>query len=262
MTNENNSISKMEKPVSYQVNGDDISLTMNQVKHFIVKGGSEVTDQELVMFMKLCQYQKLNPFINEAYLIKFKGSQAQMIVSKEAFMKRAESHPQYSGLEAGVIVERNNEMAEVEGAVTLDTDKLIGGWAKVYRQDREKPIVVKISMKEFSKGQSTWKQMPNNMIRKTAIVNALREAFPENLQALYTEEERKDPININDEVEQEIKQNANKTAIDIPKEEPQKVETPKQQEKVEVEPAQFEEVKEPKQAKQSIFDEGLFGNEN
>lgn len=101
--------------------------------------------------------------------------------------------------------------------------------------------------------------MPLTMIRKTAIVNALREAFPENLGAMYTEEESIQPINVNDDVQQEIKQNANKTAIDIPKEEPQKVETPKQQEKVEVEPAQFEEVKEPKQ---SIFDEGLFGNEN
>ena len=35
--------------------------------------------------------------------------------------------------------------------------------------------------------------MPLTMIRKTAIVNALREAFPENLGAMYTEEESIQP---------------------------------------------------------------------
>src|SRR5699024_4380091 len=139
---------------------------------------------------------------------------------------------------------------------------LIGGWAKVYRSDRDMPVVSKVSVEEYDKKQSTWKQMPLTMIRKTAIVNALREAFPENLVAMYTEEESNQKNNANDEVQKKINKNANKTAIDNPKEEPQKVEKLQEKEKVEVEQPQFEEVKEPEQAKQSIFDEGLFGNEN
>lgn len=44
-------------------------------------------------------------------------------------------------------------------------------------------------MKEFSKNQSTWKTMPATMIRKTAIVNALRETFPDTLGGMYTEDD-------------------------------------------------------------------------
>src|SRR5699024_5659559 len=102
-----------------------------------------VTDQELVMFLNLCKFQKLNPFLNEAYLIKFGKQPAQIITSKEAFMKRAESHPKYEGFEAGIIVERNGEMKELEGAVKLPNDKLIGGWAKVQKSDRKQPITAK-----------------------------------------------------------------------------------------------------------------------
>lgn len=202
----------LTRRVEYEVNGEPVKLTGEMVKQYLVRGNSEVSDQELVMFLNLCKYQKLNPFLNEAYLIKFKNAPAQIVTSKEAFMKRAESNEQYSGLEAGIIVERDGNMVELEGAVSLKSDVLIGGWAKVYRKDRDKPIVVKISMEEFSKSQATWKQMPNNMIRKTAVVNALREAFPENLNQMYTDEETPDTQT---NVRQEVMQNANSEELDF-----------------------------------------------
>ncbi|TFJ05304.1 phage recombination protein Bet, partial [Carnobacterium divergens] len=160
----------MTKNVEFEVNGEPVKLSGNTIKEYLVNGGGNVSDQEVVMFMNLCKFQKLNPFLKEAYLIKFGTQPAQIIVSKEAFMKRAEAHAQYDGLEAGVIVERDQQLVEVEGAVMLNGDKLIGGWAKVYREDRSRPVISKISLKEFSKGQSTWNQMPLTMIRKTAIV--------------------------------------------------------------------------------------------
>lgn len=179
----------MTTNVEFEVNGEAVKLSGNTVKQYLVRGNGSVSDQELVMFMNLCKFQKLNPFLNEAYLIKFGSSPAQIIVSKEAFMKRAENHPKYEGFEAGIIVERNGEMIDVEGAVMLSNDILIGGWAKIYRSDRKKPVTTRISLKEFSKGQATWKDMPLNMIRKSAIVNAQREAFPETLGAMYTEDD-------------------------------------------------------------------------
>lgn len=180
----------LEKPIEYEVNGEEIKLTGNMVKQFLVSGGENVTDQEIVMFLQLAKYQKLNPFLKEVYLVKFRGKPAQNIVSKEAFMKRAENHPQYNGLKAGIIVQRGDELKKLSGAVSLPTDKLIGGWAEVYRKDRPEPSEVEIELKEFSKGQATWNQMPKNMIRKSAIVNALREAFPETLGAMYTEDDK------------------------------------------------------------------------
>lgn len=207
----------MTKNVEFEVNGEPVKLSGNTIKEYLVNGGGNVSDQEVVMFMNLCKFQKLNPFLKEAYLIKFGTQPAQIIVSKEAFMKRAEAHAQYDGLEAGVIVERDQQLVEVEGAVMLNGDKLIGGWAKVYREDRSRPVISKISLKEFSKGQSTWNQMPLTMIRKTAIVNALREAFPESLGAMYTEEEQQVPTELSQEiiVQQEIEENSNQIEVDI-----------------------------------------------
>lgn len=180
----------LEKPIEYEVNGEEVKLTGNMVKQYLVSGNGNVTDQELVMFLQLAKYQKLNPFLNEAYLVKFGTQPAQIIVSKEAFMKRAESHPQYDGFEAGIVVQRGEDIKELAGAIKLTKDVLIGGWAKVYRKDRTMPIVSQVALEEFSKGQATWKNMPNTMIRKTAIVNALREAFPEALGAMYTEDDQ------------------------------------------------------------------------
>lgn len=245
----------MTKPMEFEVNGESVKLTGNTVKQYLVSGNGQVSDQELVMFMNLCKYQKLNPFLNEAYLVKFGSQPAQIIVSKEAFMKRAEAHPNYEGFEAGIIVERNGELVEVEGAVKLPNDKLIGGWAKIYRSDRQKPITSRISLDEFSKGQATWKQMPLNMIRKSAIVNAQREAFPETLGSMYTEDDAdvRTPKDITPEeaTQHEIEANANQEEIDIVDEvEKEIIEAPqpKQEEKQQAPQDNFEAEKQASQA--------------
>ncbi|WP_282627666.1 phage recombination protein Bet [Bacillus subtilis] len=233
----------MTKPVEFSVNGESVKLTGKTVKNFLVRGNSDVTDQEAAMFINLCKYQKLNPFLNEAYLVKFKGSPAQMIVGKEAFMKRAENNEQFEGFKAGIIVEREGDMVEIEGAIKLPKDNLIGGWADVYRADRKQPISVRISLDEFSKGQSTWKTMPLNMIRKTAIVNALREAFPNNLGNLYTEEEEQanDDIPAEERVRREVNENANAEVIDIePIPDPQTEQPEPQPTKKDEKPSVFE----------------------
>lgn len=214
----------MSKAVEFSVNGEQIKLTGNTVRNYLVHGNGKVSDQEVVMFINICKYQKLNPFLNEAYLIKFGNQPAQIVVSKEAFMKRAESHPNYEGFQAGIIVERNGEMVEIEGAVKLKNDVLVGGWCKVFRNDRKVPIISKISLDEFNKEQATWKQMPLNMIRKSAIVNGLREAFPDSLGAMYTEDDAEvERSETEQEVQDEVIKNANHEVIDIDFEEASKL---------------------------------------
>jgi phage recombination protein Bet len=180
---------KAEKEITYDVAGQDVKLSYSIVRSFLVKGGGTVSDQDIVLFMSICKYNQLNPFLNEAYLVKFGTNPAQMIVSKEAFMKRAEACEDYEGFQAGVIVLRGNEAVEIEGSFYLPTDKLVGGWAKVYRKDKKFPIVSKVSLDEYDKGQSVWKEKKSTMIRKVPLVQALREAFPAQLGAMYTAEE-------------------------------------------------------------------------
>ena len=178
-----------EMMVSYEVNGKEVKLSPNIVKNYLTRGNEDVTEQEVVMFINLCKYQELNPFLNEAYLVKFKGSPAQLITSKEAYMKRAEDYPSFDGFRAGIIIQRGNEIIDIEGCFSLSNDILLGGWAEVYVKDKKYPVKIRINLDEFTKGQSTWKSMPKTMIRKTALVQALREAFPKKMGSLYTEEE-------------------------------------------------------------------------
>lgn len=182
--------------LTYNVNGQDVALSYRIVRQFLTRGEGGVTDAEIVQFISLCKFNQLNPFLGEAYLVKYGNSPASMITSKEALMKRAESSEQYDGFQAGVIVMRNNEPVEVEGSFILPTDQLLGGWCKVFRKDRKVPVVSRVSFQEFSKNQSTWKTMPATMIRKVAEAQAFREAFPVNLGGMYIAEEQATDVQV------------------------------------------------------------------
>lgn len=179
--------------VTYEVAGQEVKLSYSIVRKYLTKGNADVTDQELVQFISVCKFNKLNPFLNEAYLIKFKSARgdgnAQMIVSKEALFKRAEACEQYDGIEAGIIVLRGDNVLELEGCFRQAKDVLLGGWAKVYRKDRRVPTVSKVNLSEYDKGNSIWNEKKATMISKIAKVQALREAFPSQLGAMYAKEE-------------------------------------------------------------------------
>jgi phage recombination protein Bet len=175
--------------ITYQVAGQDVKLSYQIVKDFLTKGNGSVTDQDLTQFISICKFNQLNPFLNEAYLVKFGTQPAQMIVSKEALMKRADECSNYDGIQAGVIVMRKDEEVELEGCFYREDDVLVGGWAIVYRSDRKFPVTAKVLLSEYDKKQSTWNEKKSTMISKVAKVQALREAFPTQLGAMYTREE-------------------------------------------------------------------------
>lgn len=203
--------------IIYEVAGQEVKLSYQIVRDYLTKGNGTVSDQDIVQFMSICKYNQLNPFLNEAYLVKFGTQPAQMIVSKEALMKRAEECSTYEGIQAGVIVMRDSQPIELEGSFFLPTDKLVGGWAKVYRSDRKFPIIAKVRLEEYDKKQSTWNEKPSTMIKKVAQVQALREAFPTQLGAMYTAEEQNtidiSHIDVSERVEKEKAANANKTTL-------------------------------------------------
>lgn len=190
---ETKEITKQEEKnpkVTYDVAGQEVTLSFRIIKDYLTKGNGAVSDQDLMQFMSVCKFNQLNPFLNEAYLIKFGDKPAQMVVSKEALMKRAEANKEYEGIRAGLILLREGKITEVEGAFYLKDDEILGAWAEVYRKDRKFPIVAKIPLSEYDKNQSTWNEKKATMITKVAKVQALRDAFPAQLGAMYTSEEQ------------------------------------------------------------------------
>jgi len=170
----------------------EIKLSPAIVKNYLVSGNGKVSDQEVMMFIALCKFQKLNPFLREAYLIKFSSSPATMVTGKEVFTKRASKLKECAGWEAGItVLSKDGSLERRAGTLVLPTETLVGGWCKVYRHDWKVPMEHEVSMQEFNKGQSSWKSMPATMIRKVAIVSALRDTFPDSFQGLYDSSEMK-----------------------------------------------------------------------
>lgn len=180
-----------EQPCTFTANGVEVKLTPATVKNYLVSGNAErITDQEVVMFINLCKYNGLNPWLREAYCIKYGSSPATMVVGKETFQKRADADPNYNGEQAGVIVETaDGQIERREGCLVLENEQLLGGWAKVYRKDRTRPSYEEVKLTEYDTGKSLWKGKKATMIRKVALVHALREAFPSTFGSLCDESE-------------------------------------------------------------------------
>lgn len=226
MAEKNSAITLLEKEIVYQVRDEEVRLTGQIVRSYIARGTKTVTDKEIVAFMNLCKYRKLNPFLNEAYLVKF-NDEAQIVAGKEALMRKAEESGRYKGHKAGIIVMREKNIIELEGCFKLQSDILVGGWAEVYVDGKTHPVVAKVALTEYNKNQSTWKSMPSTMIRKVALVQALRESFPTEIGAMYAAEEtgidQDKIIEIQQEMKEEIKQEANKEFIEVEPLEPETV---------------------------------------
>ena len=173
--------------VKYNIGDEEIKLTPNIVKEYIV-GDKEakITNQEFKMFATLCRARKLNPFLREAYCIKYGDSPATIVVGKDAILKRATLHPQFDGFKSGVIVKTpEGEVINRNGCFKLDTEELVGAWCEVFRKDWSNSVFASCSLAETRQNSPVWHKQPCVMIEKTALVRALRSAFVEDLAGMY-----------------------------------------------------------------------------
>lgn len=211
------------KIVEYESNGQKVKLSPAIIRNYLVNGGGNVSDQEVVMFLNLCKFQKLNPFLREAYLIKYGSQPATLVTGKDAILKRAYRNEIYAGNVAGIIVvTEDGEIERRTGTFKLKDEELVGGWAKVFIKGYEQPIENEVSLEEYigvkkdGEINSQWQKKPATMIRKVALVQALREAFPEELQAMYDSAEMNLDIELpTNEIEQDKIQEAEYTETHV-----------------------------------------------
>jgi phage recombination protein Bet len=191
------------------------------------KQGHRPTREDAMRFMMLCRAQRLNPFAGDAFLIGYdtkNGPKFNLITAHQAFLKRAEVHPEFDGMASGVIVspgydcmactstgllrEDNGKPSvcplckgtgkrdEVEGDFVPEDQNLVGAWAHVKLKNRSIPTHRRISLQasrpEF--GGPIWERNPAMMLVKTVEADALRSTFPTLLGGLYTAGEQ--PIDL------------------------------------------------------------------
>lgn len=189
---------KQELTVVYEADGETITLTPSIVQNYIVGTDAKITLPEFKFFTSLCKARGLNPFLKEAYCIKYGKNPAQIVVGKDAVLKRAIKNPNYDGMESGVIVQdkETGEITERKGTFYLrDSENLVGGWAKVFRKDWQHPTYCSVSFDEVAQKKSdgslnaNWSGKGATMVEKVAKVRALRETFVEELGGMYEAEE-------------------------------------------------------------------------
>ena len=209
--NNNNTNEKDKQTMVFKVGNDQIKLNPGIVRKYLVNGHGAVTDQEIVYFMHLCKSRQLNPFTKEAYLIKYGQEPATMVVARDALEKRAIKNVQYNGKKVGIYVmnKETNELIKRDGTIYIkETEKLIGAWCTVYRRDWENPVSIEVNLDEYigrkkdGTANANWTNKPVTMITKVAKAQALREAFIEELEGMYEQEEVN--VNLNDIPEAEV----------------------------------------------------------
>ena len=174
--------------------GQHFTVSFADIRNFIEP---KATDAECKIFLETCKQYHLNPFTKEAYLIHYdnknESAASTIVLGKNCYLQMAERHPAYDGFEAGVIVlTADGQLLNREGSIVYDGDggeTLLGGWAKVYRKDRTRASYEEVKLTEYDTGKSLWNGKKATMIRKVALVHALREAFPSTFGALYDESE-------------------------------------------------------------------------
>ena len=189
-----NELSKVE----YQsISGIQVKLDADTVIKYCARGNGNITPQEVALFLRTCQAKRLDPLENgEVYLIKYDNTKpAQIVVGKHAYLRRADRNPDYRGKKSGIVIVRDGKVIQKEGCCLYNilNETLIGGWCRVFRRragaDVDEEFYREVALEEYSSGQANWKVKPATMIEKVAVSQCLRDAFPNDYEGLYSEDE-------------------------------------------------------------------------
>lgn len=157
------------------------------------KSGKVCDGNEAVKFMLMCRARELNPFEGDVFMLGFDtqdGPQFTIVTAHQAFLKRAETHPEYDGMESGVIVKtEGGKVCDRVGDFTFDDDALLGGWATVFFKNRKHAMCKRLKLETFDQNRARWNIDPAGMICKCAEGDALRSSFPTLLGGMYLADE-------------------------------------------------------------------------
>jgi len=134
--------------------GSEVAETL---KATAFKGGTQVSDAQMIALMIVAQQYGLNPFVRELYAFPDKGGIVP-VVSVDGWSRIMNTHDQFDGME----FKSDNESCT----------------CIIYRKDRSHPTSATEYMDECKRDNSpAWKSHPRRMLRHKAMIQAARLAF-------------------------------------------------------------------------------------
>lgn len=168
----------------------------DEIKQFIFWNYKdvEISDTQMAISLKLAQDYNLSPLRREIHFLKFRNStlkrfDLQPVIAYTEYLKHAQNTGKLNGRSTEVWVREK----------TAETKKDMRCTITIYRKDRDHPLKWTIWFSEVAqknKDKLTWEEKlnPNRqnkadfMLKKVAIAQWMRLAFPEDLGAMPYEE--------------------------------------------------------------------------
>jgi len=119
--------------------------------------------EQLAAFLLVAKEYDLNPLTKEIYAFPSRAGGIQPIVSIDGWCNIINSHPKLNGIEF-------DDHVAPDGSVSSIT-------ARIWRKDRDKPIVVTEYMAECARQTDPWRTYPRRMLRHKALIQCARYAF-------------------------------------------------------------------------------------
>lgn len=147
---------------------------------------SNLTDNEKQQFIEIATAYNLNPFKREIYVVPYQTSvklpdgswgkerKLSIITGYETYLKRAERLGSLNGWSVEIAGQGDTRAARIT----------------IHRKDWQHPFTHEVLFSEYRGDNKMWKEKPMTMLKKVAMAQGFRLAFPDEMGGMpYTSEE-------------------------------------------------------------------------
>ena len=142
--------------------GMDAKNVLPVLTDTIIPNG-KASNEQIQVFLAVCNEYRLNPFLKEIYAFPAKGGGIQPIVSIDGWIKLIHERKDLDGIEF-------EEVSEESGEPKYTT-------CRIYRKELSRPVEVTEYFAECKGNTDPWKRWPRRMLRHKALIQCARVAF-------------------------------------------------------------------------------------
>jgi len=202
-------------------------VTQKLLLDYLIQSNSNLTEHEQKMFVSVAMAYGLNPFKREIYPVAYGSGDKRklsIIVGYEIYLKRAERTGKLDGFEvsiSGIFKKGKIQKKKFDGSF-YDVQGIlpegeVSATCTVWVKGKTHPVVWTVWFDEYTQSNEMWLSKPRTMIKKVAIEQAFRIAFPDEMGGMpYAPEELPEKMASNTFSEAEIIPEAEKETIQPP----------------------------------------------